>query len=66
MFATLALLMLATFVLTARRGPTYTAVIAAVFCYLLVRPTLLKLWKVAVTLGSVGLLMIALRMHAPT
>ena len=47
----------------ARRGPTYTAIIAAVFSYLLVRTSSAKLWKVVGTLGATGLLMIAL-VHA--
>jgi hypothetical protein len=63
LFAALAWLLVAPFLLNARRGPTYTTIIAAAFSYLLVRPSTLKLWKVMGTLGAGGLLMIVL-VHA--
>ncbi|MGA2257755.1 MAG: hypothetical protein ABSG53_24090 [Thermoguttaceae bacterium] len=62
-FAVLVYLLLAPTLLNARRGPVYTAIISAVFGYLLVRPSSLKLWKVIGMLGAAGLLMIVL-VHA--
>ncbi|MGO9113074.1 MAG: hypothetical protein ACLP9L_27900 [Thermoguttaceae bacterium] len=63
LFGALTCLLVAPFLLNARRGPTYTAIIAAAFSYLLVRQSSLKLWKVLGTLGAVGMLMIIL-VHA--
>ncbi len=62
-FGVLACLLVGPFLVTARRGPTFTAIIAVGFSYLLVRPSSLKLWKVAGTLAAAGFLMIAL-VHA--